>query len=99
MTAVTADRLCFRTKKFSFCFYRYELSASIKQLCFNVNFSRTSWHIIFKFAGSKNPIRRDGHRRGLVHPDVAVNTRALVKPALELRRVHAPGHGVLAAEM
>ena len=48
-------------------------------------------------AGNKNPVRRDGHRRGLVQPDMAVNARALVEPALELARVHLHRYGVAAA--
>jgi len=47
----------------------------------------------------KNPVRRHGHRRGLIQPNMTVNPRAFVKPALAFRRVHAHGNRVLAAEM
>ena len=56
-------------------------------------------HVVLEFRADKNPVRRDGHRRGLVQPDVTVDARAFVKPALGFRRVHAHGDGVLAAEM
>ena len=46
----------------------------------------------------KHPVRRDGHRRGLVQPHMPVNPRALVKPALELARVHLHRHEILPAE-
>jgi len=39
--------------------------------------------LFLKSALHKNPIRRDGHRRSLVQPDVAVDARAFVKPAFD----------------
>ena len=45
---------------------------------------RRSAGLFLEIAVNKNPVRRDGHRRGLVQPDVAVNARAFVKPAFEL---------------
>ena len=64
-----------------------------------MNFSRTSWHIIFKLAVNENSIRRDGQRPSLHEPDVTVNTRAFVEPAFELRRVHLHGDDVFAADI
>ena len=63
-----------------------------------MNFRVPLRHIILELAVNKHPVRRDGHRRGLVQPDVTVNPRALVKPALELARVHLDRDQILAAE-
>ena len=55
--------------------------------------------IVAELRVNKNPVRGDGDRRGLVQPGVTVDARALVKPALELARVHANGNEVPAAEL
>ena len=62
-----------------------------------MQFGGITRHIVIKLAVNKNPVRRDGQRRGFLQPDMAVNARALVKPALESRGVHADGQHVLAA--
>ena len=56
----------------------------IEQANLDVDFGIALRNVVPKFAPHKNPVRRDGHRRGFVQPDVAVNARALVKPAFEL---------------
>ena len=53
--------------------------------------------VVCEFCMHKHPVRRDGDRRGLVQPDVAVDARAFVKPALGFGRIHPHGNGVLAA--
>src|ERR1035441_764398 len=71
------------------------MDSFVLYLRFNVNFGDA----ILQLAANINPVRRDGHRRGLVQPHVTIDAGAFVKPALHLRRIHTHGNSVLAAVM
>jgi len=68
----------------------------IQQFRLNLNFRWTFGRVLL-LLHTKMPSGAMGQRRGCHEPDVAVDARALVKPALELRRVHLHGDNILSA--
>ena len=65
--------------------------------CLNMNFRVTFRHVVVELAVNEDPVRRDGDRRGFHQPDVAVNSRALVKPAFRFGGIHFHGDHVFPA--
>src|SRR5208283_3697080 len=55
--------------------------------------------VVLELAVNKNSIRRNGDRRGFYQPDMAVNSRALVKPAFKFGSVHLHRDQIFAASI
>src|ERR1017187_1610120 len=64
-----------------------------------MNLGRTSRDIVRKAAVDEDTVRGDGERRGLHQPHVAVDTRALIEPALELRGIDTNRDDVLSPDV
>ena len=68
----------------------------IRALIENGNARRESRRVLLQFRGDERAVPLDVQWRGLHQPHMAVNSRALVKPAFLQRRVHANDYDILA---
>ncbi len=93
------DRLAVRRNDFAVHHRVDGVGEFVEHVGFDVDCRRARRHVVLELGINENPVRRDGHRRGLLQPGVAINARAFVEPALELRRVHLHGDDVALAEL
>ena len=91
--------LAFGRNNFAIHQRRGRTGQPVEHANFHPDLRLPGWNVILKFRPDINPVRRDGHRRGLVQPDMPVDARTFVKPAFRFRRIHPHGNRVPAAVM